>query len=108
MKGSDMKPASSVRPTFCILHCHVRRSTKRLTAGHWYFDTGAWVFCAQGGKSELGKFCLQVTARVANKPLESDLQTFDTESQAKEFLATHFGKPVFDVPASELPKEDEL
>ena len=107
MKGPDMKPASSVRPTICILHCHVRRSTKHVDAGDWYFDRGADAICAEGSKSQAGKYCLQIYYEAANKPLETTLQTFDTESQAKEFLALYFCRPVFDVAASGFPRSDE-
>jgi hypothetical protein len=91
-----------------ILYCHAKRSTKKISAGHWFFHTGQWAQCAQASRSRDGIWSLHIDFQMRNKPLESTYLLFDSIDECKEFVSDYFGQAVRQVSSRELPGPESL
>jgi hypothetical protein len=95
-----------VKPPFDILYCHVRRNTKNLSAGHWFFHTGQFAVCAQAGRHDDGYWRVLVYWDRPGKE-SPEGKTFDSIDEVVKFVSAYFEQPVVKVKASQLPRADE-
>lgn len=79
-----------------IIHAHVRRTNKKLTPGHWFYDEGPGWICAEAGLDSNRKWYLKIYYEHRGKPLPESQLKFQSLDDVKAFLSEYFECPVED------------
>lgn len=86
-----------------IAYCHVRRTTGRSTAGHWFFHTGADLHCASATFMRGRGWILELDFVPLDKPEPTAPLVFRSKTQMIAFIESFFGGRGEKVPRSEFP-----